>query len=149
MAMSGNLKQPCFAYEPKFKHSEMEYVKLKINYDDGTKKTRKCQRFLGKEGIEGLLSVEDRFRSVATQLNFDQGTAFFDNWLEVLVDTAEDKWIMQEYCDAEAKDTVFEYLAALHRPTKVTPQDHSDQIKTMVHYANKLPRLSPNLTTDQ
>eukprot|EP00957_Ditylum_brightwellii_P186832 14226278-Ditylum_brightwellii.AAC.1 len=79
MATSSNLKQPCFAYKPKFKHSEMEHVKLEINYDDGIKKTRKCQRFLGKEGIEGLLFVEDRFQSVATQLNFDQGTEFFDN----------------------------------------------------------------------
>eukprot|EP00957_Ditylum_brightwellii_P023836 1798335-Ditylum_brightwellii.AAC.1 len=61
MATSGNLKQPCFTYETKFTHSEMEYVKLEMNYDDGTKKTRKCQRFWGKEGIEGLLFVEDGF----------------------------------------------------------------------------------------
>eukprot|EP00957_Ditylum_brightwellii_P057469 4357007-Ditylum_brightwellii.AAC.1 len=107
----------------------MEYVKLEMNYDDRTKKTRKCQRFLGKEEIEGA--------------------EFFDNWLEVLVDTAEDKWTTQvsgianidfmiprfnakikkfyrKYCDAEAKDTVFEYLATLRRLTKVTLQDHSD-----------------------
>eukprot|EP00957_Ditylum_brightwellii_P182195 13880959-Ditylum_brightwellii.AAC.1 len=99
----------------------MEYVKLKMNYDDGSKKARKCQRFSGKEG---LLFVEDRFRSV-----------------EVVVDTLEDKWMTQvsgitealctiprfnaeimkfyrKYCDAKAKDTVFEYLATLRRPTK-------------------------------
>eukprot|EP00957_Ditylum_brightwellii_P166924 12705899-Ditylum_brightwellii.AAC.1 len=133
MAMSSNLKQPCFSYKTKFTHLEIECMKLEMNYDDGTKKMRKCQRLLGKEGIEGLLFVEDRFQSVATQLNFNQGAEFFDNWLEVLVDTAEEKSIMQvsgiakvdctiprfnaeikkfyrKYCDAEAKDTVFECL---------------------------------------
>eukprot|EP00957_Ditylum_brightwellii_P184383 14043997-Ditylum_brightwellii.AAC.1 len=127
----------------------MECVKLEMNYDDGMKKTRKCQRFSGKEGIEGLLFVEDRFWSVTTQLNFNQGTEFFNNWLEVLVDIAEDKWIIQvrriavvdcmiarfdlemkkfyrKYCDAEVNDTVFGCLATLCRPTKVTPQDHCD-----------------------
>eukprot|EP00957_Ditylum_brightwellii_P045987 3488419-Ditylum_brightwellii.AAC.1 len=91
MATSSNLKQPCFSYKTKFIHSEMECVKLEMNYDDGTKQMRKCQRFSGKKGIEGLLFVEDRFQSVATQLNFDQGAEFFDNWLEVLVYTTEDK----------------------------------------------------------
>eukprot|EP00957_Ditylum_brightwellii_P206937 15350655-Ditylum_brightwellii.AAC.2 len=118
MATSGNLKQPCFVHELKFKHLEMECVKLEINYDDGTKKARKCQRFSGKEGIKGLLFVEDRFCSA-----------------EVLVDTAEDKWMAQVSGFAE-------------RPTKVTPQDHSNWIKTMVRYANKIPGLSPNLTED-
>eukprot|EP00957_Ditylum_brightwellii_P019014 1431082-Ditylum_brightwellii.AAC.1 len=172
MATSGNLKQLCFVYEQKFKHLEMEYVKLEMNYDDGSKKTGKYQRFSGKEGIKGLLFVEDRFRNVASQLNCDQGIKFFDNWQEVLVDTAKDKWMTQvsgimeashtiprfnaeikkfyrKYCDVEAKDTVFEYLAMLQRPTKVTLQDHSNQIKTMFWYANKLLGLSLDLTQDQ
>eukprot|EP00957_Ditylum_brightwellii_P154025 11723057-Ditylum_brightwellii.AAC.1 len=71
----------------------MEYVKLEMNYDDGTKKTRKRQRFSGKEGIEGA--------------------EFFDNWLEVLVDTAEDKWITQVSGIADADHTIPRFNAEI------------------------------------
>eukprot|EP00957_Ditylum_brightwellii_P056632 4292672-Ditylum_brightwellii.AAC.1 len=37
----------------------------------------------------------------------------------------------------------------LKRPVKVPPRDHSNRIKTIVRYSNKLPGLSPAPMTDQ
>eukprot|EP00957_Ditylum_brightwellii_P018009 1356970-Ditylum_brightwellii.AAC.1 len=42
--------------------------------------------------MEGLLYVEEHFRSVAWQLNFTEGSELFDNFEEVLTDSAEEKW---------------------------------------------------------
>eukprot|EP00957_Ditylum_brightwellii_P036190 2741733-Ditylum_brightwellii.AAC.1 len=56
---SGCLKQPCFLYKSTFKHSDVEKVQLVQQYDDGLTKTKKCPMFSGKEGIEGLLYVEE------------------------------------------------------------------------------------------
>eukprot|EP00957_Ditylum_brightwellii_P085083 6469184-Ditylum_brightwellii.AAC.1 len=80
------LKQPCILYETKFKHSDLERVKLVQLHDDGTTKIKKCPVFLGTEGIEGLLYVEERFRSVAQQLHYTTGVEMFDNFKEILTD---------------------------------------------------------------
>eukprot|EP00957_Ditylum_brightwellii_P210081 15364546-Ditylum_brightwellii.AAC.1 len=59
------LKQPCIKYEATFKHSDLERIKLSQSYNDGSTRTKKCPIFMGAEGIEGLLYVEERFRGIA------------------------------------------------------------------------------------
>eukprot|EP00957_Ditylum_brightwellii_P111601 8512270-Ditylum_brightwellii.AAC.1 len=61
-------------------------------YDNGTTKTKKCPVFIGAEGIEGFLYVDEHFRSVAHQLEFTTGAELFDNFEEILTDSAEEKW---------------------------------------------------------
>ena len=123
------LKKPCIEYKARFVASELEKVKLYQNYDDGSKKEKKCPIFSGKEGIEGLLYVEERFRKVAKQLNYDEGEELYSGFEEVLTDSAEDHWenvvtnipdnqktvarlniSMQQfylkYCDDEARDVL-------------------------------------------
>eukprot|EP00957_Ditylum_brightwellii_P003325 251687-Ditylum_brightwellii.AAC.1 len=71
------------------------------------------------------------------------GEDLFNNFEEILTDTAEDKW------DNLARDIMYDYLKTLKHPMKITPHDHSAQIKMMVHYSKKLPGLSPALNADQ
>uniref|UniRef100_A0A6V2AN04 Uncharacterized protein n=1 Tax=Ditylum brightwellii TaxID=49249 RepID=A0A6V2AN04_9STRA len=105
--------------------------------------------FSGKEGIEGLMYVEECFRSIAHQLDYTTGMELFNNFEEILTDTTEEKWenlmsgivdadktdmrfnteialFYQTYCDNEARDIMFDYLKTLKCPVKVTPCDHSD-----------------------
>eukprot|EP00957_Ditylum_brightwellii_P023930 1804419-Ditylum_brightwellii.AAC.1 len=86
------LKQPCILYETKVKHLDLKRVKLVQSYDDGTAKIKKCPVFLGTEGIEGLLYVEERFCSIAWQLHYTTGVEIFDNFKEILTNSVEEKW---------------------------------------------------------
>eukprot|EP00957_Ditylum_brightwellii_P024535 1852232-Ditylum_brightwellii.AAC.1 len=82
LALMGCLKQPRFLYKATFKHSDMEKVKLIQSYDDGITRTKKCPVFSGTEEIERLLYVEERFRSIAKQLTYDDGPSLFNNFEE-------------------------------------------------------------------
>ena len=73
-------------------HSKLERLKLSQAYADGSTKTKKCPCFSGEHGIECLLYVENCFHNIARQLDFTTGVELFDNFEEVLVDTAEEKW---------------------------------------------------------
>ena len=88
--LRSTLKQPCIKYEPTFKHEDLEKVSLMQRYDDGTKK-KNCPTFTGEHGIESLLYVEDRYRGVCRQLEFTDGDEIFDNFEEVVLETAEEK----------------------------------------------------------
>eukprot|EP00957_Ditylum_brightwellii_P069937 5310857-Ditylum_brightwellii.AAC.1 len=77
------LKQSYMKYEATFKHSNLERIKLAQSYNDGSTCTKKCPIFTGAQGIEGLLYVEERFRGIAQQLNFDTGAKLFNNFEEV------------------------------------------------------------------
>ena len=81
-----SLRQPCMEYKIKFDASKMEKVKIKQSYDDGTSKERKCPVFTGKEGIEGLLYVEEKFRKLAKYLGYDTGMEYFENFEEVVTE---------------------------------------------------------------
>eukprot|EP00957_Ditylum_brightwellii_P034972 2650965-Ditylum_brightwellii.AAC.1 len=59
MAYSTSLKELCMKYEPMLKYSDLETVKIKQDYNDGSSKTKMCLIFTGEEGIEGLLFVEE------------------------------------------------------------------------------------------
>ena len=86
------LKKPCIQYKLKFIALELEKVKLRQSYDDGTSAEKKCPIFSGKEGIEGLLYVEEKFLEIARHLNYDTGVELYDRFEEVLTDTTEEHW---------------------------------------------------------
>eukprot|EP00957_Ditylum_brightwellii_P206165 15347100-Ditylum_brightwellii.AAC.1 len=123
------LKQPCIEYETRFKHSDLERVKLSQQYNNGTTKTKKCLVFTGAEGIEGLLyvekhSAEEKWDTIVSGIEaMARSVNRFDRAI---------KAFYLKYCDAQAKDTMFQYLQLVRRPTKVQPRDHSDRIETLV-----------------
>eukprot|EP00957_Ditylum_brightwellii_P107265 8184708-Ditylum_brightwellii.AAC.1 len=77
MAYSASLKEPCMKYEPTFKHSDLETVKVRQEFDDGSSKTKTCPVFTGKEGIEEILFVEEPFQRIACQFGYNTGARFF------------------------------------------------------------------------
>lgn len=170
--MDNALQKPCMEYKSKFVPSELEKVKLIQDYDGGRKKEKKCPTFSGKEGIEGLLYVEERYRKIARQLDFDTGPELYDGFEEVLTDSAEEHWeniisgiteanktvarfdqsmeqFYLKYCDSEARDVLIKYLRDVRRPVKEDPQTFADRMETLVRYANKLPGRSPRLTPEE
>ena len=178
--MDQALKQPCMAYKPIFEQSEMEKVKLKnsVEVEGGRNaqrivKEKKCPIFTGKEGIEGLLYVAQRYDKAARTIGWTTGPELYDNFEEVLTDTAEDHWeniltdvndadktpenfkdvalpaFYRHYCDDDARDTMITYLHALKRPVGEDPDEFSNRMQTLARYANKLPGIEPKLTDDQ
>eukprot|EP00957_Ditylum_brightwellii_P136888 10439702-Ditylum_brightwellii.AAC.1 len=140
------LKRLCIEYEPRFEHSYLEHVKLTQTYDNRMTKTKKCPLFTGAEGIEGLLyveehSAEEKWDTIVS--NIDTATRTPEHFDQAI------KELYLKYCDAQAKDTMFQYLHLLCRPTKVQPRDQSDCIETLVRYSNKLPGLSWDMNDDQ
>ena len=135
-------------------------------------KKKNCPTFTGEHGIESLLYVEDRFRAVSRQLEYNTGEELFDNFEEIVMNTAEEKWMnltqhlqpaqktpqqfdssLEEfylrYCDEDARDTMFKYLRSLKKPFKAEPQAHTDRMETMMRYANRFPVLEPPLQEEQ
>ena len=87
-----SLRAPSFLHKPTFKHGDLEKVKLKQNYDDGTKKDKTCPQFTGKCGVECLLCIVERFQRCAACLDYTEGPELFDHFEEVLEDNAQDVW---------------------------------------------------------
>ena len=123
---------------------------------------KKCPTFTGKEGIEGLLYVEEKFCKISRQLNYDDGEEQFDTWNDCLDDSAEEKWdtlvsgipndqrtvarfntemknYHRHYMDNEARDTLVDYLGNLKKPFDATPQEYADCKQTLIKCANILP----------
>ena len=73
-------------------HSDFDAVKLEQLFNDGTKRTARVPVFTGKCHIEGLPCVEDKFRKACAKLSFATGAEMFDNFEEVIADTAEGEW---------------------------------------------------------
>ena len=156
------IKQPCIKYKSIFQHHDLEKVTLTQRYADGATVKKKCPVFTGKKGIEGLLYVEEKFRKIARQLNYDDGEELFDNWNDCLDDSAEEKWdtlvsgitnaqhtvarfnaemknYYRRYVDNEARDTLVDYFRNLKKPVDATPQEYADRKQTIIKYANILP----------
>lgn len=166
------LKRPCIMYKTAFDHSELEKVKLTQGYDDGTTRSKRCPQFTGEQGIEGLLYCEHRFRSIARQFTWNEGSELFDNFEDILADNAEEEWdnltsgieeadrtvprfdqtirsFYLKYSDNEARDTMFKYIRTLTKPRDVEPAIHADRMETLIRYANQLNGTEPRLTDDQ
>jgi hypothetical protein len=166
-------RAPCIEYKTTFVRTELEKVKIRQNYDNGTYLEKQLPVFSGAHSIEALLYCEERFRHYATRsFEWDTGPELFDNFEEILVDNALEKWeticapldedertvarfdqAIQElylgYVDNNAKDIMIDYLKELRRPIKVTPRDHSNRMETLVRYTNLLPGTEPNVTVQQ
>jgi hypothetical protein len=166
------LKSNCIDYKSSFVHSELERVKITQTFADGSTKTKKCPTFLGEFGIESLLYVEERFRNFARQLLFDTGPELFDNFEEILTDSAEEKWenlvsgigaaartvprfnaemqnLYLRYVDTEARDTMIKYLPTCRKPRDAEPRTHVDSMETLMRYANMLPGTELALNEQQ
>ena len=156
------IKQPCIKYKATFQHHDLDKVTLMQRYADGATVKKKYQIFTGKEGIEGLLYIEEKFRKISRQLNYDNGEELFDNWDDCLDDSAEEKWdtlvsgiandqrtvarfnaemknYYRRYVDNKARDTLVDYLRNLKKPVDATPQEYADRKQTLIKYANILP----------
>ena len=165
------LKQPCMQYKPTFEHEKLEKVALIQVYDGMTKK-KKCPTFTGEFGIESLLYVEDRYRAVSRQLDYTTGAELFDNFEEVVLNTAEEKWMnlvqnltpaektparfdalinrfYLSYCDSDSRDTMFKYLRYVKKPYQEEAQAHADRMETLIRFSNRLPGLEPPLQAEQ
>ena len=86
-----DLKPPCILYDTSFKPSNLEKTKLQQDFQEGSRK-QSCPVFTGTHGIEGLLYVEERFRKIASQLQWTDGDELFDNFELILADNAELAW---------------------------------------------------------
>lgn len=54
----------------------------------------------------------------------------------------------RKYCDAEAKDTMIEYLRNVRRPVKENPNDFADRISTLIRYTNRLPGIEADINEE-
>ena len=168
---SKSLKQPSIKYKSSFEHDKLEQVTLVQVYQDSTKK-KKCPVFTGEFGIEQLLYVEERFRKISRQLDYTTPNELFDNFEEIVMNNAKDKWengtsgisnnqrtialfdqLMQQYylqyCDHEARDAMFEYVRQIQKPFQSKASAHSDRMETLIRYANRLPGNEPPLNDQQ
>ena len=168
MAMSS--ESHCISYKAEFEHSDLEEVKLRQEYEDDTSRTKKARVFTGKYGIEALLFVEERFRKIARQLDY-QDEQLFDNFEECLQDRAEDDWtnlvdmvqprdtanfeatiqdFYLKYCSENARDVMYEYLRTkCRKPVGAEPRDHVNRLLTLYRYSSKLPGNVPAIGEDQ
>ena len=128
--------------------------------------------FQENTGVEALLCVEERFRAIARQLSFTDGLELFDNFEEVLTDSAEEKWLnltvgvadidrtparfneameafCQRYVDAFARDAMIKYLPTIEKEVSCDIRTHVDRMETLCRYTNKLPGAEPILTEQQ
>ena len=161
LALAKCIKRPYMVYEDKLNKSSMEEVKLSELIDD-MKKTKSCPVFDGTDDIEGLLYTEERFRKAARQLQFFTGPELYDNFEELLRETAEEHWTQMtsatpnnaltpdsfnnhmnefytKYVDEDARDQMFAYIDMLVKPRNATPNEHVNRMTTLLRYSNKLP----------
>ena len=105
-------------------------------------------------------------------MNYTTPDELFDNFEEVVLNNAENKWenvttrisnnqrtivlfdqtIQQyylHYYDHEARDTMFEYVRQIQKPFQSKVSTHSDRMETLIHYASKLPGNEAPLNEQQ
>jgi hypothetical protein len=163
---------PCVEHKSSFVKSDLETVKLRQNYDDGTCRECKAPVFNGDGNIECSFCVEERFRHCADKLGWTTGPEMFDDFEEILQDTALEKWetrtqnvaqadqtmarftqafqeCLLEHVDPFAKDHMIKHLKDFRRPMHVEPRDHATRIETLIRHANRLPGAEPDLTPQQ
>jgi hypothetical protein len=128
--------------------------------------------FLMVMEMQCLFYVEERFRHCADKLGWTAGPEMFDNFEEILQDTALEKWetrtqnIAQadqtmaqftqafqehllEHVDPFAKDCMIKHLKDFCCPMNVKPRDHATRIEILIRHRNRLPGTEPDLTPQQ
>jgi hypothetical protein len=156
-------------YKCSFKHESFETVKI---YNEDGKKSKICPVFSGEHGIEGLLYVESRFRTIASRFEFD-GPKYFEGFEEILQGTALTAWEMLaddvvenernmerfeellvsyyvDFCDVRARDTMYDYLKnKCKKPVGDEPRNHVRRMEVLYLYSSKLPGMEALMTDDQ
>jgi hypothetical protein len=103
---------PCVECKSNSVKSDLETVKLRQNYDDGTHQECKAPVFNGDGNVECLFYVEERFRHYADKLGWTAGPEMFDNFEEILQDTALEKWETRTQNIAQADQTMARFTQA-------------------------------------
>ena len=159
-----SLHKPCIKYKRAFKPSEMETVKLKQTYEGGSTSTRRNPIFSGSEGVEGLLFVKERFDQTCTALEFSTGEELFDNFEQVISDTAEARWnnnvaeipdddrtadrfdeefaaYLQRYTTNRGRDYMKAYLNSkdVTKDHDAECDDHAERLLTLIRFTNQMP----------
>ena len=165
LALTKCVKRPCMVYEKPLDKGKIEERKLTEVIDD-IKKTKQCPAFDGDNEIEGLLYTEERYRKVAKVLQFNTGVELYDNFEELLTDSAEEHWTQitrntpdaartvdsfnqhmesfyTKYVDDKARNIMFKYLPMLKKPRNAEPAEHVKRMQTLCRYSNKLPGTVP------
>ena len=158
----------CLNYKIAFKHEDFSQVKL---FEEVGGKFEKCVVFTDTFGFEGLLYVEERFREVAKQLEYD-GEQCFINFPKVLQGTALSNWkilvrgihpdfqtlndfntqiktFYRDYCDDNARDSMYEYLKKCKKPIDEEPRVHVRRLTLLYYYSSKLPGFESVLNAEQ
>jgi len=169
---NSNQTLACILYEEKIKHGDYDVVKIEVEMDDGSQRSRTLPRFSGDKGVEGLFYVYDEFISQAAErLGFDDQD-YWTYWPDVLDPVSRRKWkqnkdninpngrtvnrFRQEFNrfvtlysnSACPRDDLIKYIQSdeCKKPRKVNPDDHATRIETLCLYANRMEGLDAELT---
>jgi len=169
---NSNQTLACILYEEKIKHGDYDVVKIEVEMDDGSQRSRTLPRFSGDKGVEGLFYVYDEFISQAAErLGFDDQD-YWTYWPDVLDPVSRRKWkqnvdninpngrtadrFRQEFNrfvtlysnSACPRDDLIKYIQSdeCKKPRKVNPDDHATRIETLCLYANRMEGLEAELT---
>jgi hypothetical protein len=104
---------PCIEYKSSFVKSELITVKLKQNYDDGAHREYKTPVFNGEGTVECFFYVEECFRHYAAKMDWTTGPEMFENFEEILKDTALEKWETRTQNIAHAAQTLARFELAI------------------------------------
>ena len=169
-----NSENHCMDYKSKIEENvEKDKIKLTMDFNDGTKKTKHVPSFDGSKGIEHLLFVEERFRKAAEKLALEN-EELYEFFGEIVTGNAQMEWdlIEQElnedektterfwelihnqfyrkYCSSDARDVMFDYLSnKCKKPVGMEPRDHVNRMRILYRYSNQLPGLEPIRTAEQ
>ena len=166
--------KPAFDYKTSVEEANLSYVKFRFSDGEDETEEVKLPKFTGDGGLEALLYVEEEFRNVQEEHEWNSN-ACFKHFKKLLGGTALTRWknVLQsltvaernhadafnqtikklhlKYCTSTARDTMYEYLRSseCRKPRSVSPRDHAERLKTMIRYASKLPGEDPILTAYQ
>jgi hypothetical protein len=159
------LNLACMRYKPVFKQSEMELVKLTQSWENRTSTSMKTPMLQGSEEIEGLLFAKERFDRVCRRLEFTTGHELFDNFEQILSDSAEQYWenivdaignvartvarfdqcykaLVLRYSHEHARDHMVDYLVGSTEVLKshdTGARHYVERVQTLIRRTNQLP----------
>jgi hypothetical protein len=139
--------------------SELATINLRQNYADGSHRECKTPVFNGEGKVECFFYVEEHFRHYAAKLEWTTGPEMFDNFEEVLQDTASEKWetrmqnvapanqtmerfnqaveeCLLEHVAPLAKNRMIKHVKEFGCPIHAKPRDHATWMETLVCYTN-------------
>ena len=139
-------------------------LKIEVEMNDGSQRSRTLPRFSGDKGVEGLFYVYDEFISQAADRLGFKDEDYWTYWPDVLDPVARRKWkqrvdgiaaedqtsdhFREEFSrfvtlysnSACPRDDLIKYLQSeeCRKPRKVNPDDHAMRIETLCLSTNRL-----------